>query len=55
MPKSPTTSHLSPTDVAPHAAQWTTAELEEMQSIINGLLALSASDTSPADNCEFRK
>jgi hypothetical protein len=50
MSKSPTTSRLSPKDVAPHASHWTTAELEEMKAIVDGLLSASESDTSPAGN-----
>ena len=48
MPKSPTTSRLSPKDVAPHAAHWTPEQLKEMKAIIDGLL--SASDPNPEDN-----
>lgn len=48
MPKSQTSSSLSPKDVAPHAFHWSTAELEEMKAIIEGLL--SASAPVPEDN-----
>ncbi len=49
MSKKPST-RLTPIDVAPHAYNWNREELEEMKSIIEGLLA--ATESNPLLPCE---